>query len=123
MLVPELSESTSVVSSENNPKAYTYDEAYKASLEYFGGDEFAANVFVSKYALTDGNDYYEKTPRDMHKRLAKEFARIEAKYPNPMTESEIFNLLDGFKYIVPQGGPSSAIGNSFQIQTLGNCYV
>lgn len=101
-----------------------YEEAYEASLEYFEGDELAANVFVSKYALTDQDgDIKEATPDDMHKRLAKEFARVEAKYPNPMSEDEIYGHLKDFKYIVPQGSPMSAIGNDYQIQSLSNCFV
>ncbi len=103
---------------------YDYNEVYQASLEYFNGDELAASVFAGKYALQDGEGrYLEKTPKDMHKRLAKEFARIEKKYPNPMSELEIFSLLDGFKYIVPQGSPMSGIGNESKIQSLSNCFV
>ena len=103
---------------------YTYDEAFKKSLEYFSGDELAANVFITKYALTDkeGN-IHESTPEDMHRRMASEFARIEAKYENPMTEEEIFELFDNFKYVVPQGSPMSGIGNPYQIQSLSNCFV
>ena len=103
---------------------YTYDEAFKKSLEYFSGDELAANVFITKYALTDkeGN-IHESTPEDMHRRMASEFARIEAKYENPMTEDEIFELFDNFKYVVPQGSPMSGIGNPYQIQSLSNCFV
>jgi len=102
----------------------TFDDAYKKSLEYFEGDELAANVFVTKYALTDkkGN-ILETTPDDMHRRLAREFARIEKKYPNPMSEEEIFSLLRDFKYIVPQGSPMSGIGNPHQIQSISNCFV
>ena len=107
-----------------NHESYTYEDVLKASIEYFNGDDFAAGNFANKYALNDGNGvYYELTPADMHKRLAKEFARIENKYENPLGEQEIFDLLDGFKYIVPQGSPSSAIGNPFQIQSLGNCFI
>lgn len=103
---------------------YTYDQVYSATLEYFNGDEFAAKVFVDKYALQDKNGaYLECTPDHMHHRLAKEFERIENKYPNPLSEGEIFSLLDHFKYIVPQGSPMSAIGNPFQIQSLSNCFV
>lgn len=103
---------------------YTYDEVLAASLEYFDNDELAAKVFTDKYALRDleGN-FYEKTPEDLHRRLAKEFARIESKYPNSLTEDQIFSYLDRFKWVIPQGSPMSAIGNNFQIQTLGNCYV
>ncbi len=102
---------------------YTKEEAIKASVDYFNGDELAADVFVKKYALRDGQIFYEKTPDDMHKRLTKEFARIEKKYPNAMSEDEIYNLLKGFKYVVPQGSPMSAIGNNYQLQSLGNCFV
>lgn len=105
-------------------KKYTYEEAYRDSLEYFSGDELAASVFVGKYALKDlhGN-YYESTPADMHKRLASEFARIEEKYPNPMSEEEILELFNGFKYVVPQGSPMAGIGNDYQIQSISNCFV
>lgn len=105
-------------------KVYTEEEAIKASTEYFKGDTLAAEVWVKKYALKDktGN-IYELTPTDMHKRLAKEFARIEAKYPNPMSEKEIFGLLDKFDYVVPQGSPMAGIGNNFQISSLSNCFV
>ena len=103
---------------------YTKEEVHNATLEYFDGDELATNVWTSKYALRDLNDnYYEKTPDDMHRRLAKEFARIEAKYPESMSEDEIYNLFKDFKYIVPQGSPMSGIGNPFQIQSLSNCFV
>ena len=101
-----------------------YDEAYHSSLEYFDGDELAANVFVTKYALPgkDG-DFLETSPDDMHRRLAKEFSRVESRYPNPMSESEIYNLLKDFKYIVPQGSPMAGIGNNSQIQSISNCFV
>lgn len=103
---------------------YTYSQVFEASIEYFQGDEFAAKVFVDKYALQDPNGtYLELTPADMHRRLSKEFARIEQKYPNPIDEEVIFQLLDRYKYIVPQGSPMSAIGNPFQIQSLSNCFV
>lgn len=103
---------------------YTYDEVYNASLKYFSEDELAAKVFVDKYALqNNGGEYLELTPFDMHKRLAKEFARIEKKYKNPMSEEEIFGLLDGFKYVIPQGSPLAGIGNPYLVQSLGNCFV
>ena len=103
---------------------YTKEEVHNATLEYFDGDELATNVWTSKYALRDLEDnYYEKTPDDMHRRLAKEFARIEANYPESMSEDEIYNLFKDFKYIVPQGSPMSGIGNPFQIQSLSNCFV
>ena len=103
---------------------YVYSQVFDASVEYFKGDEFAAKVFADKYALHDKNNiYYDLTPDDMHKRLAKEFARIESKYPNPMTEDEIYDLLKNFKYICAQGSPMSAIGNPFFVQSAGNCFV
>ena len=102
----------------------TYNEALDESLKYFGGDELAAKAYVDKYALkTPEDDVLEPNPSCMHKRLAKEFARIEAKYPNPMGEEEIYNLFDRFRYIIPQGSPMSAIGNPYQIQSLSNCFV
>lgn len=105
-------------------KQFTHDEALAASTDYFDGDELAAAVFVTKYALRDGKGCLtELTPSDMHRRLAREFARVEAKYPNPMGEDEIFGLLDRFRYIVPQGSPMSAIGNPDQVQSLSNCFV
>jgi ribonucleoside-diphosphate reductase alpha chain len=105
-------------------KIYSYDEAYKAALEYFGGDELAARVWVSKYALKDSfGNIYEHTPDDMHHRIASEIARIENNYPEPMSENEIFDLLKDFKYIVPQGSPMSGIGNHYQVGSLSNCFV
>ena len=103
---------------------YTFDEAYQAALSYFMGDELAAKVWVNKYALKDAyGNIYEQSPNDMHKRLASEIARVEAKYPNPLSETELFNLFDHFKYIVPQGSPMTGIGNNFQIASLSNCFV
>lgn len=103
---------------------FTFDEAYKASLDYFSGDELAAKVFVTKYALKDAfGTIYEKTPADMHHRLASEIARIEKKYPNPISEKELFDLFDHFKYIIPQGSPMTGIGNEFQVASLSNCFV
>ncbi len=110
--------------SQKHPQVYTYDQAYEASVEYFNGDELAARVWASKYALKDSyGNIYEKTPDDMHHRMAREFARIEAKYPNPMSEEEIFDLMKGFRYIVPQGSPMTGIGNEFQVASLSNCFV
>lgn len=104
--------------------SYTYSQVLEASTSYFNGDEFAAKVFVDKYALQNlSGEYLELTPTDMHHRLAKEFARIESKYPNPLSEKDIFNLLDHYKYIVPQGSPMFGIGNDFYTQSLGNCFV
>lgn len=109
---------------DEKAKVFTHEDAMTASTEYFEGDELAATVFVTKYALrNEQGDLVEKTPTDMHRRLAREFARIEAKYPNPMSESEIFALLDRFRYIVPQGSPMSAVGNPTQVQSLSNCFV
>ncbi len=105
-------------------KTYSYDEAFQATLNYFGGDELAARVWVNKYALKDSFGHlYEQTPRDMHHRLAAELARIERKYPNPLSEDEIFGLLDHFRYVVPAGSPMSGIGNPYQIVSLSNCFV
>ncbi|MDP4226958.1 MAG: adenosylcobalamin-dependent ribonucleoside-diphosphate reductase [Bacteroidota bacterium] len=105
-------------------KTYTFEEAYESSLKYFDGDELAAKVWVSKYALKDSHgNIYELNPDDMHHRLAKEIRRIETNYANPMTEDEIYFLLKDFRYIVPQGGPMSGIGNNFQIASLSNCFV
>ena len=106
------------------PITYTFDQSFDATLEYFGGDELAAKVWVSKYALKDSNGaIYELTPDDMHHRIASEIARIESKYPNPMSHEEIFSYLKDFKYIVPQGSPMQGIGNNNQIGSLSNCFV
>ncbi len=105
-------------------KIFTQDEAVKASLSYFKGDDLAAKVWVNKYALKDSfGNVFEKTPADMHRRIAREIARIEKRYPNPLTEDEIFSVLKDFAYIVPQGGPMTGIGNDFQIASLSNCFV
>jgi len=105
-------------------KIYTFDEAYQASLNYFTGDELAAKVWVNKYALKDAfGNIYEKTPVDMHHRLTSEIARIEKKYPNPLSEEELFSLFDHFRYIIPQGSPMTGIGNSYQVASLSNCFV
>ncbi len=105
-------------------KTYTYDEAYDATLKYFDGDELAARVWVSKYALKDSfGNLFELSPGDMHHRIAGEISRIENNYPNPMTHEEIFNLLDHFRYVVPQGSPMTGIGNDFQVASLSNCFV
>jgi len=105
-------------------KIYTQDEAFAASLKYFKGDELAARVWINKYALKDSYDnIYEQSPQDMHVRIASEIARIEAKYPNPMSEEEIMGLIENFKYIVPQGSPMAGIGNKFQVASLSNCFV
>lgn len=105
-------------------KNYTYEEAMATSLQYFKGDELAASVWINKYAMKDSfGNLYEASPDHMHRRIAKEFARIEANYPNPISEDEIFDLLKEFKYIIPQGGPMTGIGNNHQIASLSNCFV
>ena len=105
-------------------ETYTFDEAYAASLDYFTGDELAAKVWVNKYALKDAyGNIYEQSPADMHRRLAREIARVERKYPNPLTEDQLFELFDHFRYIVPQGSPMTGIGNDHQIASLSNCFV
>ncbi len=105
-------------------QSYTYDEVYKTALQYFDGDQLAARVWASKYALKDSaGNIYEQTPDDMHHRLASEFARIEAKYPSAMSHDEIFELLKDFKYLVPQGSPMTGIGNDYQVSSLSNCFV
>ena len=105
-------------------KTYSYDEAYNASLQYFKGDELAARVWVNKYAVKDSfGNIYEKSPEDMHWRIANEVARIEAKYPNALSAQELFDQLDHFKYIVPQGSPMTGIGNDYQVASLSNCFV
>lgn len=105
-------------------ETYTQEEAFQSSLNYFNGDELAARVWVNKYALKDSyGNIFEKNPDDMHRRLAKEIARIENRYPNPLSEDDIFEVLRDFKFIVPQGGPMTGIGNEFQIASLSNCFV
>ena len=105
-------------------KIYSYDEAFQASLAYFDGDELAARVWVNKYAMKDSfGNIFEKSPADMHWRLANEIARIENKYPNPMSPQDVFDLLDHFRYIVPAGSPMTGIGNDYQIASLSNCFV
>ncbi len=105
-------------------KTYSFEEAYEASVKYFGGDELAAKVWANKYALKDSQgNIYELTPDDMHHRLASEIVRIEQKYPEPMTHDEVFELMRDFRYIVPQGSPMTGIGNNFQVGSLSNCFV
>ena len=105
-------------------QTFTYDEAFKASLEYFKGDELAARVWVNKYAVKDSfGNIYEKSPVDMHWRLANEIARIESNYPSPLSAQELFDVFDHFKYIIPQGSPMTGIGNNFQVASLSNCFV
>ncbi len=103
---------------------FPYEEVLKAATDYFRGDTLAANVWINKYALKNSDGHlFELTPDDMHRRLSREIARIERKYPDPIPEEEIFHLLKDFKYIVPQGGPMAGIGNNFQISSLSNCFV
>ena len=112
-----------------NPKnqhlnTVSYEDAVAASKEYFKGDDLAAQVWVSKYALKDSfGNIYEKSPENMHNRIARELARIESNYPNPLSEKEIFDLLDHFRYVIPQGGPMTGIGNNLQVASLSNCFV
>lgn len=114
---------TTMSKPETTQQSYTTKEIMKSSVEYFHGDELAANVWMNKYALRDGDTVFELNPDMMHHRLASEFARIESKYPNPLSEDEIYSLLKDFKYIVPQGSPMSGIGNNHQIVSLSNCFV
>ena len=119
MALSEVSEKVAI-----GKKIYTQEEAIQASLKYFKGDDLAARVWVNKYALKDSfGNIFELSPDDMHRRLAKEIARIEQRYPNPLTEEEIYGVLKDFKYIVPQGGPMTGIGNDYQIASLSNCFV
>ena len=105
-------------------KTYTYEEALAESKIYFKGDELAASVWINKYAMKDSQgNIYEKSPVEMHQRLANEFARIESKYPNPLTAEDIYDLLKDFKHIIPQGGPMAGIGNEHQVASLSNCFV
>ena len=105
-------------------QTYTHEEVMKAATAYFKGDELAANVWLNKYALKDSfGNIYERTPDDMHRRIAREIARIEQKYPNPHTEEEIYAVLKDFKYIIPQGSPMAGIGNNHQVSSLSNCFV
>ncbi len=105
-------------------RKFSKDEVHSSTLEYFKGDELATNVWMTKYALRDLEDnYYELNPDDMHKRLAGEFAKIEQKYPNPMSKNDIYELFKDFQYVVPQGSPMSGIGNPYQIQSISNCFV
>ena len=109
---------------QKSSKTYTSEDAFNASLKYFKNDDLAARVWLNKYALKDSEgNIYELTPNDMHRRIAKEIARIETKYSNPLTENAIFDLIKDFKYIVPQGSPMAGIGNPFQIGSLSNCFV
>ncbi|MBO5960804.1 MAG: hypothetical protein J6P99_03040 [Paludibacteraceae bacterium] len=105
-------------------KTFSQEEIQEATLAYFKGEELATRVWANKYALKDSfGNVFEKTPDDMHRRLAREFARIEAKYPNALTEDQIFELFKNFRFIVPQGSPMTGIGNQYQVASLSNCFV
>ena len=120
----KMSERKRLLNQEVNTIKYSREEALQASLKYFKGDDLAANVWINKYALKDSDgNLYEKSPDQMHQRLAKELARVESKYPNPLSEEEIFSLIKDFTYLVPQGGPMSGIGNNHQYVSLSNCFV
>lgn len=119
-----LEKTTEEVSQEAPAKTYEHDDVIEAATNYFDGDTLAANVWTNKYALKDSaGNIYELTPDDMHRRIAGEVARIEKKYPNPMTEEEVFEVIKNFKYIVPQGSPMAGIGNNYQVSSLSNCFV
>ncbi|OFY52306.1 MAG: ribonucleoside-diphosphate reductase, adenosylcobalamin-dependent [Bacteroidetes bacterium GWF2_49_14] len=119
MYIEEMSVKTGI-----GRKTHKLEEAVEASRKYFGGDELAATVWVNKYALKDSQgNIYELSPDDMHRRMAHEIARIEKRYPNPMTEEEVYQLMKEFTYIIPQGGPMTGIGNPFQVSSLSNCFV
>ncbi|MCH5239393.1 MAG: adenosylcobalamin-dependent ribonucleoside-diphosphate reductase [Muribaculaceae bacterium] len=110
--------------SQTTPTTYTYEDAYEASLKYFNGDQLAARVWVTKYALKDSfGNIYEKSPDDMHHRIARAISEVENRYPSPLKEEEIYDVLKDFKYIVPQGSPMAGIGNDFQVGSLSNCFV
>jgi ribonucleoside-diphosphate reductase alpha chain len=120
----EAKETIEQTKKESKKVIYSHDEAVNASIEYFKGDELAARVWANKYALKDSfGNLYEKTPDDMHRRLAREIRRIELKYKNPLPEELIYGVLKDFTYIVPQGGPMTGIGNDYQIASLSNCFV
>jgi ribonucleoside-diphosphate reductase, adenosylcobalamin-dependent len=120
----QTSGSQKIVGGKADVKTYSHDEAVEASIEYFRGDELAARVWANKYALKDSfGNLYEKSPDDMHNRLAREIHRVELKYKNPLPEELIYSVLKDFKYIVPQGGPMTGIGNDYQIASLSNCFV
>lgn len=111
-------------SQSENTSSYTYENVLEEATNYFNGDTLAANVWINKYALKDSDgNIFEQNPNDMHKRLAKEIARIEKKYPNPLSKTEIYELFKDFKYVIPQGGPMAGIGNDHQVVSLSNCFV
>ena len=108
----------------NDKTTYSYEEAYNASLAYFDGDELAARVWVNKYAMKDSfGNIYERSPEDMHWRIANEVARIERRYENPLSAQDVFDLLDHFRYVIPAGSPMTGIGNDHQVASLSNCFV
>ncbi|NPA67873.1 MAG: adenosylcobalamin-dependent ribonucleoside-diphosphate reductase [Chlorobi bacterium] len=120
----QVKDQITVFNSASQKTGFTYEEVFPHAKKYFDGDELAARVWATKYALKDSfGNLYEKTPDEMHRRIAKEIARIEKKYPNPLSEDEIFELIRNFKYIVPAGSPMSGIGNNFQTVSLSNCFV
>jgi len=125
MVSPKIEKkATAVATKFPAPKPVDKDYALQECIRYFQGDELAANVWLSKYALRDtSGNVYETTPDDMHRRLSREIARIESNYVNPLTEEEIFDVLKNFRYIIPQGGPMTGIGNNFQYASLSNCFV
>jgi len=115
---------TQPTNSNGQKPSYTYEEVLASAISYFDGDELAANVWINKYALKDSHgNIYDRTPDDMHRRIARELARVEAKYNNPKSEEELYNALKNFKYVVPQGGPMAGIGNPHQVVSLSNCFV
>ncbi|MBP8789854.1 MAG: ribonucleoside-diphosphate reductase, adenosylcobalamin-dependent, partial [Breznakibacter sp.] len=119
-----MSKVETVLEPQTMKKTFSNEEAFNSALNYFNGDELAARVWVNKYALKDSDGHlYELTPDDMHWRLAREIARIEQRYEQPMSEIELFELFARFKYIIPQGGPMTGIGNGFQVASLSNCFV
>jgi ribonucleoside-diphosphate reductase alpha chain len=121
--LPPVDETVNTVENSQRQK-FEYEDVLKASTEYFNGDELAATVWINKYALKDSfGNIYERTPDDMHRRIARELARIESRYSNPLSEEELYEVLKGFKYIIPQGGPMTGIGNDFQVVSLSNCFV
>ena len=118
------SPTTQTTHSNGQKTSYTYEEVLASAIDYFGGDELAANVWLNKYALKDSYGHiYDRTPDDMHRRIARELARIEQKYANPLSEEALYTALKNFRYIIPQGGPMAGIGNPYQVVSLSNCFV
>ena len=119
-----MSEKTQNNSKTDAMKTYNYADAVEVAKRYFKGDDLAATVWVSKYALKDSmGNLYEESPEQMHRRIADEIERIERRYPNPMTAAQVYDLLKEFRYLIPQGGPMTGIGNNLQIASLSNCFV